>query len=310
MTILVPVTGGGYREDSGWTGSEEDKPVASVYEPGDTPSDEEMLSSLDNGWQSISEHTGEVTSDWECIIKALERILGLSPEEQSAALTATHWHDIGKNHSSWQGAAKEALANAGIPIPQEVRPIAKFSLSDSPRLREQNDDGTRKFTGHALKKELRALRQSFKPGLAHEVASALAFRQSEQAAHGEQRPIESLLAEYLIMSHHGRVRKVLRDEIPRHPKNEKDTEAVRGIANGDALAPVRIAGQELQCASLSTDCRRMGRDAGGNESYTRGVLRLLAYFGPFRLAFLETLFRAADIRASIRAGRSTRRPDA
>jgi CRISPR-associated endonuclease/helicase Cas3 len=104
------------------------------------------------------------------------------------------------------------------------------------------------------------------------------------------------------------VRKVLRDEIPRQPKNEKDTETVRGVANGDALAPVTIAGQELQCASLSTDCRRMGRDADGNESYTRGVLRLLTHYGPFRLAFLETLFRAADIRASIRAGRSTSNP--
>jgi CRISPR-associated endonuclease/helicase Cas3 len=309
MTILLPITAGGYREDSGWTGQEEDKPVASVYEPRDTPSDEEMLSSLDNGWQSIAEHTGEVTSDWECIIRALEKILGLSQEEQSATLTATHWHDIGKNHSSWQSAAKDALANAGISIPQGVCPIAKFFLSESPHLREQNDDGTPKFTGYALKKELRALRQSFKPGLAHEVASALAFRQSEQAAHGGQRPIESLLAEYLIMSHHGRVRKVLRDEVPRQPKNQKDLEVVRGIADGDALAPITIAGQKLQCASLSTDCRRMGRDADGNESYTRGVLRLLEHYGPFRLTFFETLFRAADIRASIRARKSTRRPE-
>jgi len=310
MTILLPVTAGGYHEDSGWTGREEDKPVTSVYEPSDTPSDEEMLSSLNNGWQSIAQHTNDVTLDWECIIGALEGVLALSRKEQTAALTATYWHDIGKNHSSWQFAAKDALTKAGIPVPQEACPLAKFSLSESPRLREQNDDGTPKFTGYELKKELRALRQSFKPGLAHEVASALAFRQSEQAAHGTQRPIESLLAEYIIMSHHGRVRKVLRDEIPRQPKNQKDLEVVRGIANGDALAPVTIAGQLLQCASLSTDCCRMGRDADGNESYTRGVLRLLAHYGPFRLAFFETLFRAADIRASIRAGKSTRSPQA
>ena len=310
MTILLPVTAGGYSEDSGWTGRDEDKPVASVYEPSDVPSDEEMLSSLDNGWQSIAQHTSDVTLEWRLIIGALEVILGLCKEEQSAAITATYWHDIGKNHPSWQSAAKEALAKADIAIPEEACPIAKFSLSESPRLREQNDDGTPRFTGYALKRELRALRQSFKPGLAHEVASALAFRQSEQAAHRTQRPMESLLAEYVIMSHHGRVRKVLRDEIPRQPKNQKDTEAVRGIANGDALAPITIAGQELQCDSLSTDCRRMGRDADGNESYTRGVLRLLAHYGPFRLAFFETLFRAADIRASIRAGKSTQRPQA
>jgi CRISPR-associated endonuclease/helicase Cas3 len=309
MTILLPVTAGGYRENSGWTGREEDGPVAEVYEPSDMPEDEEMLSSLNNGWQSIAQHTEDVTLNWERIIGALEQPV-LSQEERSAALTATHWHDLGKNHSRWQDAAKEALMNAGIPIPQEVCPLAKFSLSESPRLREQNDDGTPKFTGRYLKRELRTLRQSFKPGIAHEVASALAFRQSEQATHHAQRPIESLLAEYLIMSHHGKVRKVLRDEIPKLPKNEKDAETVRGIANGDALAPVVIAGQELQCASLSTDGRRMGRDADGNESYTQGVLRLLAHYGPFRLAFCEALFRAADIRASIRATKSTWMPQA
>jgi CRISPR-associated endonuclease/helicase Cas3 len=309
MTILLPVTTGGYRGDSGWTGREENRPVAEVYKPSDMPEDEEMLSSLDNGWQSIAQHTEDVTRDWNRIIWALEQPV-LSQEERSAVLTATHWHDLGKNHSRWQDAAKEALMNAGIPIPQEVCPLAKFSLSESPRLREQNDDGTPKFTGRYLKRELRTLRQSFKPGIAHEVASALAFRQSEQATHHAQRPIESLLAEYLIMSHHGKVRKVLRDEIPKLPKNEKDAETVRGIANGDALAPVVIAGQELQCASLSTDGRRMGRDADGNESYTQGVLRLLAHYGPFRLAFCEALFRAADIRASIRATKSTWMPQA
>jgi CRISPR-associated endonuclease/helicase Cas3 len=309
MTILLPVTAGGYCNDSGWTGRDEDNPVANVYQPSDTPSDEEMLSSLNSGWQSIAQHTEEVIHKWESIIRELGK-LGLSLEEQSATLTATHWHDIGKSHLAWQSAAEAALAEAGIPLSKATRPIAKFSLSESPRLRENNDKGVPKFTGYALKKELRALRQFFKPGLAHEVASALAFRQSEQATHGTQRLIESLLAEYLIMSHHGRVRKVLRDEIPRHVESEKDTETVRGVASGDPLPPVTIAGQELQCASLSTDCRSMGRDANGNESYTRGVLRLLAHYGPFRLAFLETLFRVADIRASICASRQnqTRNP--
>jgi CRISPR-associated endonuclease/helicase Cas3 len=78
---------------------------------------------------------------------------------------------------------------------------------------------------------------------------------------------------------------------------------VRGIAEGSAIPPVEINGQFLGCDSLSTDCRKMGREvkadgALGHESYTRGVLRLLDHFGPSRLAYFEAVFRAADIRAS------------
>jgi len=71
------------------------------------------------------------------------------------------------------------------------------------------------------------------------------------------------------------------------------------VADGSEIPAVVIDRKHLGCASLSTDCRRMGRDAIGHESYTRGVLRLLDHYGPFRLAFLEAMFRAADIRASI-----------
>jgi len=304
MTILLPATAGGYRTELGWTGSEDDRPVASVYVQGVMPSDEEMLSSLDHGWRSIAKHTEEVESEWLGVVEALNGV-GLSDEEHKTITRGLRWHDTGKNHEGWRAAATEALERAGISVPDGFFPLAKFSLSDSPRLRELNNDGTPKFTGYALKREIRALRESFRPGIAHEVVSALAFRHSENAKYAGNRPIESLLAEYLVMSHHGHVRKVLRDEIPKQPRNPKDEEAVRGVSDGDELPSVTSAGESLGCAALSTDCRRMGRDRNGYESYTRGVLRLLDHYGPFRLAFFEALFRAADIRASIRAAMPT-----
>ena len=299
MTILLPAAAGGYRTDLGWTGSE-DRPVASVYVQDAMPSDEEMLSSLHHGWRSIAQHTEEVESGWLSTIAALDGA-SLSDQERCATIRGIRWHDTGKNHERWRVSATEALERAGISVPDGFFPLAKFSLSDSPSLKELDNDGTPKFTGYALQREIRALRESFRPGIAHEVVSALAFRQSENAKYAGNRPIESLLAEYLVMSHHGRVRKVLRDEIPRQPRNPKDEEAVRGVSDGDELQAITIAGESLGCAALSTDCRRMGRDRNGCESYTRGVLRLLDHYGPFRLAFFEALFRAADIRASIRA---------
>lgn len=293
MTILLPCKAGGYSAETGWTGIfDKDNLISDLYEPRPSLSDEDMLSSLENGWCSISEHTQEVQDAFDAILSGLPDDL-LTPEERQANELGIRWHDVGKNHPAWQAAAKDALAKANIDITAKPEPLAKFSLSKSPSLTYLHGD--------ELKRQITKLRRSFKPGIAHEVASALTFRQFEIAKHGNgvERPIPSLLAEYLIMAHHGHVRKVLRDELPKNPTAPKDAETVRGISPGDELTAVEIGTERLGPAALSTDCRRMGRDDDGNESYTRGVLRLLEEFGPFRLAYFEALFRAADIRASI-----------
>ena len=294
MTILLPLTAGGYDNASGWTGDRADNKHTSHYRLQVEPSDEEQLSVLANGWQSIAVHTATVAHELGAIVHIL-----FSPIENEiepdALLSAASWHDVGKNHPAWQQAVLTALGNADITGKEANMPFAKFSLSDSPSLIG--------LEGETLKKRIRELRCTFRPEIAHEVASALAFRQAEQKRLGPTRDIDlaSLLAEYVIMSHHGHVRKVLRDEIPRFPKDGKDNDTVRGVADGSAIPAVVIDGISLGCACLSTDSRRMGRDKDGHESYTRGVLRLLDHYGPFRLAFLESVFRAADVRASILA---------
>ena len=298
MTILLPLSAGGYDVNAGWTGEQKDKNHPSHQQNTDAPSDEESLSCLANGWQSIAAHTAEVAVQFATLWAATIDE-GTYTAEHDASIAAVPWHDVGKNHPEWQQAVLDALKEAGITGKEAHIPFGKFSLSDSPSIR--NADGSRRLSGWDLKREVNRLRRLFRPGIAHEVASALAFRQSEQAhskGEGTDRPLSSLLTEYLIMMHHGRVRKVLRDEIPRFPKDAKDNDTVRGVVDGSDIPAVIIDGKSLGCNSLSTDCRRMGRDAAGNESYTRGVLRLLEYYGPFRLAFFEAVFRAADVRAS------------
>ena len=298
MSILLPTSAGGYHPETGWTGDPHHRPE-SCYIESEGPSDDDMLSSLTHGWRNISTHTLEVESEATAILNELAS-LHLPQDTKSAIKKAIHWHDIGKSHARWQSAAKKALEMAKLYGAEErYLPLAKFSLSDSPLLLDE--DKKAGLTGDALKKKIRELRAYFKPGIAHEVASGLAFHQHEQETSGENRSIESLLSEYLIMSHHGHVRKVLRDETPRLASFEKDAEAVRGVRDGDTLPDVMINGATFRGCTLSTECRRMGREKDGHESYTRSVLRLSNDCGPFRLAYLEALFRAADMRASILA---------
>jgi CRISPR-associated endonuclease/helicase Cas3 len=295
-TILLPDCAGGYRCDYGWTGDPDDKPVAPRYDIPELPTDQELLSATSQGWHSIEGHTLDVTSELDVIL----RLLALPEEVERALREAALWHDFGKSHPAWKEAVTLALGNAQVTIPADAEtPLAKFELSSSPKLIG--------LTGRPLRREIYRLRRGFRPGIRHEVASALALRQFHRR---DARPVVSpdLLAEYVVMAHHGRVRKVLRDELPRLPKHAaRGSEAVCGVAEGDVLGDVMIQGTRLHAEPLSVECRKMGRSqdgsGAGHESWTRCVLRLLDRYGPLRLAYYEMVLRAADSRASKRFAR-------
>lgn len=286
-TLLLPTGAGGYDVALGWTGDETSQ-VSDLYEPSSAPTDEDLLASLERGWQSIESHTTDVQSCWDTI----RELLDLDDKQLCAAIDeAILWHDYGKVIDGWQDATRRVAEDAGLVWPTEIAPIGKFSFYESP-LRAG-------LAGAVLRQKVWSLKQCFRPRLRHEVVSALALRQYHRRD-GHEPATHGLLAEYLAMSHHGYVRKTLRDELPRNPsKLRREGDTVRGIPDGASVDAVSIAGQHLPATPvLSIACRQMGRRPDGEESWTRSVLRLLDHFGPFRMAYYEALIRAADCRAS------------
>ncbi len=124
-------------------------------------------------------------------------------------------------------------------------------------------------------------------GFRHELVSALVA-----VAAGE-----SDLVAYLAATHHGKVRLGLR---PLQWAESADSEELRGVCATDKLPWVETpTGPVGPVDSLPLDLSHLGRGPHG-ASWTERALRLLDTLGPFRLAYLETLVRVADWRASAR----------
>jgi CRISPR-associated endonuclease/helicase Cas3 len=134
-----------------------------------------------------------------------------------------------------------------------------------------------------VKKRLRHGRKFFR----HELASALAFLQMGM-------PFE---AAYLIAAHHGKVRLVIRALPGEDAPEGNDRLFALGVHDGDTLPTVFLgAGQTWYEGRLDLSPMRLG----GERSWTASALKLLARLGPFQLAYLEALLRAADVRGSQR----------
>lgn len=264
MTVLLDAKSGGYDVKLGWAGKEAKKPVAVVAREENAPKPEAYRDDPQSSWkyaQKLSAHSLETRLALEEILGAL----GLPDLEQFRArlLTAAQHHDWGKAHKIFQQTLHGALTPE-----QDFSPLLAKSKSNCKHSRKM---------------------------FRHELASALALLRTR----------ESDLAVYLAACHHGKVRMSIRalpgEEKPRENDSSplKRRMFARGIWNGEEL-PIADLGDGLVKGSVTLDLEPMLLGAGddGARSWLERMIELRDEIGVFRLAFLEALIRAADVRAS------------
>ena len=124
----------------------------------------------------------------------------------------------------------------------------------------------------------------------HELASMLAW-----LAQHDGEPDADLIA-YLIAAHHGKVRLSMR-AMPTEDAAVGVKRYARGVWEGDVLPALDFDGEHSDEITIKLALMELGEGEQG-PSWTTRTLGLLERFGPFQLAWLETLVRLADWRAS------------
>jgi CRISPR-associated endonuclease/helicase Cas3 len=145
-------------------------------------------------------------------------------------------------------------------------------------------NATQLWAKSGTKAPLRHGRKHFR----HELASALAALQQGLP----------FAVAYFIAAHHGKVRLAIRalpGEPGEHELSDPDTPFALGVQHRDILPAVDL-GENQTWSEGKLDLTPMR--LGGERSWTAKALKLLADLGPFKLAYLEALLRAADLGAS------------
>lgn len=218
------------------------------------------------GWISLDQHSRETREQAAALLAALRPTL---PADAAAAVvTAAHLHDVGKAHKIWQDALCSLAPEEGKDEIDVGRPWAK-----------SGGTGRLRFDGGAFRHELASLLML--DGPLHELLTGVP---------------EPDLARYLVLAHHGKLRLQVRDpgDLAVLGVGEAAEHKLLGLEEGSTVHIPPLLGQPATELTVDLDQFRLG----GDRSWTRTALGLRDRYGPFVLAYLETLVRVADWRAS------------
>lgn len=345
MLVMLKRDVGGYDATEGWTG---DKSNVLTEVPragrGATLRDDAWTEA--GYWSKLADHL----KDTRCEAEKLCHALSLTGDTRNAVVEASGLHDIGKAHPQWQDALPDRSGIPDVLLAKSPRVVAADVVGDvaaaraefarlRSHARELPEQARRRGREEVVRlrwaiddklsdAELKSLRAvtgvrwaghvQFRPGLRHEVASALAMW--HRYRNTETKPYPAL-AVYLAATHHGKARTVMRSTTD----EGGDVFGVRGEPRA-----LTVGNEEWPLDFSITKDGAEGRWEGDEfvltgHGWTGLVADLLGpwrpeersdagvvpeseprQLGPFALAYLEALVRIADWRASDKPSVSTK----
>lgn len=337
MLVMLKRDVGGYDRKEGWTGDKRNV-LAEVPRAGRGATLRADARSEVGYWSKLEDHLEDARREAEDLCEALS----LTGDLRKAVVEAAGLHDLGKAHPQWQAALPD---RSGIPdalLAKSPRVVAVEVVGDAsavraefvklrPQARPLPDEACRRGREEVVRlrwaiddrlteAELKTLRAvtgvrraghlQFRPGVRHEVASALAMWRKYKDS--ETKPYPAL-AVYLAATHHGKARTVMRSTT----REGDDIFGLRtepsSLVIGDEQWPL-----DFSIAKDGAEGRWEGDEfVMTGPGWTGLVADLLGpwrpeetsdagavpedeprHLGPFALAYLEALVRIADWRAS------------
>lgn len=325
QTFLIDSAWGGYDTLLGFTGQKRgakepeipvgpSRVVVSAEDAADLAQDADVLSK--NAYRTIATHGAETAAR----MAALCDVLQLSTALSSVLVLAAKLHDIGKAHPVFQA----AIEGSGRP---QRNDLAKAPSWRRPPYSHLGAGDERALHRPGFRHELASTLVLFE--LLRQIApqhdallgphQALLGEETAKFAplvrsQGERGQLAAQLsglsandfnlAAYLICAHHGKVRAGWRaspDDQEVGVRFSQNSVPLRGVSEGDEVQSILLdsaSGESTAPVLLHLDLAEIGLSRRYGASWRERVASLLRLCGPHALAWLETLIRVADVRAS------------